>query len=137
MRIVWVTRLLLILSSVLPVKLLRIRRSDGADSNLVFSHLLGTGKNIVDTNFLSDLTSDTIDFTASADCNNFYSSLQLFNTTFANTVDRHAPIITKVIPDNNRPPWMDNEFLDARRTRRRIYKLWKRTRSVELKQELV
>ena len=94
-------------------------------------------KNIVESKFLSDLTSDTTDFTTSADRNNFYSSLQLFNTTFANTIERHAPIITKVIPDNNRPPWMDNEFLDARRTRRRIYKLWKRTRSVEHKQELV
>ena len=55
--------------------------------------------NIVDSNFLTDLTSDSIDFAANADHNNFCSSLQLFNNTFANTINRHAPIITKIIPD--------------------------------------
>ena len=32
---------------------------------------------------------------------------------------------------------MDNEFLDARRNRRRLYKKWRRTRSEEHRQELV
>ena len=94
-------------------------------------------KNVVHPDLVTDFTTDSTNFLANFDHNNFNSSLQLFNNTFGNTVNRHAPVITKTISDTNRPPWMDNEFLDARRKRRKLCKLWLRTRSDEHREQFV
>ena len=93
-------------------------------------------KDVVIADFHNDLKNDSDTFFANADCNNFNSSLNMFNNIFGKTVNNHAPMLTKTI-QNNRPPWMDTEFLDARRKRRKLYNQWKRTRSDEHREELV
>ena len=94
-------------------------------------------KGVVMPDFHTDLKNDCDTFLARADCNNFNSSLDMFNNIFGNTVNNHAPVLTKTIQNVNRPPWMDTEFLDARRKRRKLYKTWKRTRSDEHREDLV
>ena len=58
----------------------------------------------------------------------FKDALDSFSTVCMDVLDHHAPIITKVVAVATRPKWMDKEFIDARKTRRRLYKKWKRTR---------
>lgn len=94
-------------------------------------------KNVDRTNFCNDLKRNATSFMENSDSNNFYSSFELFNNLVTNTVNDHAPLTTKIIENDNRPPWMDNEFLDARRARRRAYKKWKRSKSDEHREDFV
>ena len=94
-------------------------------------------KNVNTVNLSNDLERNTACFLENCDSNNFHSSFELFNNLVANTVDDHAPLTTRIINNDDRPPWMDNEFLDARRTRRRAYKKWQRTKSDEHRETFV
>ena len=84
-----------------------------------------------------DLTNDSLSFVENADCNSFASSLNLFNDTFGNTINKHAPLCTKTVLANNRPPWMDREFTEARKERRKLFKKWKQSNSDNDRTEFV
>ena len=88
-------------------------------------------KDIDLNHFQSDLLDATDTFLNNADCNDFHSSLSTFQNIFTDTVTKHAPLMTKTVTASNRPPWMDKEFLDARKERRKLYKKWKTSRSNE------
>lgn len=94
-------------------------------------------KDVIITDFHTDLTTGTATFLDNADCNDFHSSLQLFGNIFTGEVNKHAPLITKTVKCINRPPWMDNEFQNARKKRRRLYKQWRKSRSAEHREEFV
>ena len=94
-------------------------------------------KDVVIEDLNADLTIDSQTFVQNADGNNFQASLDLYNNMFGSTINKHAPLTTKTLQDNNRPPWMDTEFLDARKKRRQLYKKWKKSRSDEDREEFV
>ena len=50
---------------------------------------------------------------------------------YKSVVDIHAPITTKVVSTSNRPPWMDSEFVNARKQRRQLYKKWLKQKTEE------
>ena len=94
-------------------------------------------KDVVIADLNADLANDSLTFVQNADGNNFHASLSLYNNIFENTINKHAPLSTKTIHANNRPPWMDAEFQDARKKRRQLYKKWKKSRSNEDREEFV
>ena len=87
--------------------------------------------------FQADLVDGTANFTNIADGNDFHSSLSSFQNIFAEVVNKHAPVITKTVNGFSRPPWMDKEFLDARKRRRNLYKRWKKSLLDEHREEFV
>ena len=86
-------------------------------------------KNICLPDFHADIVNNTFRYVEEADKNNFKSSLDLFNDIYSETVDRHAPLVSKVVNASTRPPWMDSEFVAARKERRQLYKKWKREKN--------
>ena len=92
-------------------------------------------KNVDMHEFLSDISIDTNRYITEADPNNFCSSIELFFDIYGNTVDRHAPVITKQVNTVTRPPWMDAEFVAARKNRRILYRKWKKHRTLENRAE--
>ena len=96
---------------------------------LTSSHEEISYRNFKDINmpqFCSDVSVDTIRFVRDANVDDFSSSVQLFLDMFGSTVDRHAPLVKKMVIASNRPPWMDAEFVAARKCRRQLYKKWLR-----------
>ena len=81
--------------------------------------------------FHSDILADTNKFVYDANGDNFHSSVQLYFDMYGSTVDRHAPLVKKMVTTFNRPPWMDAEYVAARKRRRQLYKKWLRERSDE------
>ena len=63
--------------------------------------------------------------------------LVFYNNLFERTLNNHAPVVTKTINANNRPPWMDREYTDARKERRKLYRIWKKSNSNQDKEEFV
>ena len=59
----------------------------------------------------------------------FASCLDNFNTSLSNCIDKHAPIQRSKIKYKVRPPWIDHEFVLERAKRRRLEKLFKKSRS--------
>ena len=86
----------------------------------------------VDMNvFQADISTDTNNYILEADDMDFKSSVDLYFNTYGSTVDKHAPVINKLVNTTNRPPWMDSEFVAARKERRILYKAWKRDTTLE------
>ena len=59
----------------------------------------------------------------------FGNAINLFNETFGNIVNNHAPIISKSVQNVSLPKWIDGEFRFARSQRRKSYKKWVRTQN--------
>ena len=83
------------------------------------------------TKFCTDIITDTTKYLAESDGNDFKASINSFLNIYSSTLDRHAPVINKVVNTANRPPWMDSEFVAARKERRILYKKWKKERTDE------
>jgi hypothetical protein len=81
--------------------------------------------------FHADISSDTNRYLVEADETDFQSCVELFCNLYGCTVDKHAPVVTKLDSTFNRPPWMDSEFVAARRERRILYKKWKKDKTVD------
>ena len=50
-----------------------------------------------------------------------------YNTTLSSLLNKHAPIQSRKIRNRSRPPWFDDEIMQARRDRRKAEKRWRRT----------
>ena len=50
-----------------------------------------------------------------------------YNTTPSSLLNKHAPIQSRKIRNRPRPPWFDNEIMQARRDRLKAEKRWRRT----------
>ena len=74
--------------------------------------------------FQSDIGEVTNNFISEAHGDNFMDAVDLYSDMYESIVNRHAPLVTKVVNTCNRPPWMDSEFVDARKRRRQLYKKW-------------
>ena len=61
-------------------------------------------------NFASDQLLDQADFGY---------TINMYNKTLKDTLDKHAPLITKVVKIVTRAPWFDNEYVELRRKRRK------------------
>ena len=88
-------------------------------------------KNIDMNKFQSDIADATNNFISDANENNFLAAVELYNNMYESVVDIHAPITTKVVSTLNRPPWMDSEFVNARKLRRQLYKKWLKEKTEE------
>ena len=86
-------------------------------------------KNLSLPEFSTDIINKTCQYIDVANVNDFKSSLDLFNNTYGGIVDKHAPLVSKVVNVSTRPPWMDSEFVAARKERRQLYKKWKRQKN--------
>ena len=53
--------------------------------------------------------------------------VNLYNTTLSNTLDAHAPVITKTIRSRPLVPWYSMEINEARRERWKAERKWWRT----------
>ena len=81
-------------------------------------------KNVDMSQFKEDIIVDTNNYVREANGYDFDSCVQLYFDMYGSTVDRHAPVIKKVVNMVNRPPWMDSEYVVARKQRRQLYKKW-------------
>ena len=54
--------------------------------------------------------------------------INLYNTTSSNTLDLHAPVVTKTIKSRPLVPWYCVDIKEARRERRKAERKWRRTR---------
>ena len=70
-------------------------------------------------NFASDQLLDQADFGY---------TINMYNKTLKDTLDKHAPLITKVVKIVTRAPWFDNEYVELRRKRRKAEKLFRQTK---------
>ena len=94
-------------------------------------------KNLVLPNFHDDIINCNQRYVVNADPNDFKSSLDLYVNTYGNIVNNHAPIVNKVVNTVTRPPWMDLEFVTARKERRQLYKKWKRQKTDQSKSNFI
>ena len=60
----------------------------------------------------------------------FETSIKLYENIFKSVVDNHAPLITKIVNSLPRPPWMDAEYVAARKERRQLFKIWQKDKNV-------
>ena len=86
-------------------------------------------KNVDLSSFQNDIANNSNNFQTNCNAADFEESLSLFNQIFGETVNNHAPLVTKSVDINPKPGWIDSEFKAARNVRRRLYKTWKRTKS--------
>ena len=61
---------------------------------------------------------------------NFEKSIKLYENIFKDVVDNHAPLVTKFVNSLQRPPWMDAEYVAARKERRQLFKIWQKDKNV-------
>ena len=52
-----------------------------------------------------------------------------YNETLSKLLDKHAPKQTKSVQVRPPSPWMSNEIIVAKRRRRYLERIWRRTRS--------
>lgn len=81
--------------------------------------------------FHADISLGTAKYLSEASNLDFKSCIELYNNIYSDTVNKHAPIITKVVNAVNRPRWMDREYVEQRKQRRILYKEWKNEKSPE------
>ena len=86
-------------------------------------------KNLVLPNFHTDIINCTDRYIAEADINDFKSSFDQYCSIYGTTVSEHAPIVNKFVNAVARPPWMDSQYVLARKGRRQLYKKWKQQKS--------
>lgn len=81
--------------------------------------------------FHADISLSTNKYLSEADGSDFKSCVNLYSKIYSDTVNKHAPIISKVVNTVNRPPWMDSEYCALRKERRKLYKKWKKDNTDE------
>ena len=81
--------------------------------------------------FQADMSLSTQKYLSEADSSDFKSCVNLYFDIYSETVNKHAPIVSKVVNTVNRPPWMDSEYLAVRKQRRKLYKKWKKSKTDE------
>ena len=126
----------------LDISNIYIEQPDRSDHSLVFfqmeCNLHSSGKreisfrnfkNVDHAVFKRDIESSLNNFLLNCNESNFAESVSLFNTVVGKVVDFHAPIVTKYVESNPKPGWIDQEFKTARSERRKLYKIWKRTKN--------
>ena len=59
-----------------------------------------------------------------ADC----IDMDLFNSQLAAVMEKHAPVVRKRISARHKTPWYDDVALDMKHEKRRLEKIWKRSR---------
>ena len=62
-------------------------------------------------------------------CTNFESAIKSYNQAMTDIIDKHAPLKVKTVCTRSRPSWMDREYVDARAKRRKLEKVYQRSRS--------
>lgn len=93
-----------------------------SSSSQVASYRNIKGINLVE--FSSDICSqlDNVSFTE-----DFQASYKEFSNITNNTLDRHAPLITKKLVGKNNIPWQDSEYRNERALRRKLERKWKKS----------
>ena len=81
--------------------------------------------------FQADISLCTNKYLSEADSSDFKSCVDLYANIYGDTVNKHAPVISKVVNTVNRPPWMDSEYVALRKQRRILYKKWKKDKTAE------
>ena len=61
----------------------------------------------------------------------FQSNYSRYKDASQKLVDKHAPVISRNVCERNKPPWIDEEYIAARKKRRKFEKVWKKSRSDE------
>ena len=79
--------------------------------------------------FNSEISLGTDKFLSEANDLDFKACLDLYYNIYSETVNKHAPIISKVVNNANRPRWMDSEYVSMRKQRRILYKRWQNNKS--------
>ena len=126
-----------------------VEKPDKSDHSVIFfkmhCNFQSNGKREISFRSLKnvDLQSFTRDIETNLDlfienCNdeNFSESVSLFNQVFGDVVNNHAPIVTKSVEINPKPGWIDQEFKSARSERRKLYKIWKKSRKTSDREKL-
>ena len=57
--------------------------------------------------------------------NDLYMLLDCYNTTLRSLLDDHAPVCSRRIATRPRPPWFNEDIIQARRDRRKAERRWK------------
>ena len=71
--------------------------------------------------FQTDISIGTDKYLSEADGTDFKSCVDLYCNIYSDTVNKHAPVISKVVNSVKRPPWMDAEYVALRKQRRTLY----------------
>ena len=81
-------------------------------------------KDVVLSNFHNDISSSSQIILKESVGLTFEESINLYTSVFKNVVNSHAPFISIEVNSPKRPPWMDAEYIAARKERRQLYKIW-------------
>ena len=84
-------------------------------------------KNINEEAFRSDLLRD-LESNQLLGQTEFGCAIDVYNNTLKNTLDKHTPLITKVVKLVPRASWFDSEYVELRRKRRKAEKLFRQTK---------
>ena len=84
-------------------------------------------KSIDMLHFMKDLESSELATIDSQSTRSTSELVQLYNETFANLLDKFAPVKTKVIRDRPETFWFNEEIRDSKRERRQSERLWRKT----------
>ena len=82
-------------------------------------------KDVVLPTFINDVADCSETFLNESYDIDFKASVNLYEQTFKTLVDNHAPLVNKMVNSSPRPPWMDAEYIAARKERRQLFKIWK------------
>ena len=135
--------------TVLDISDIYIEKPDRSDHSLIFFLMncnlesnhkrqisFRNVKNVDIDSFRSDIETNLDVYLSNCNVENFSESVSLFNRVFGEIVNLHAPLITKSVEVNKKPGWIDQEFRSARSERRKLYKIWKRTKSIADRKKL-
>ena len=91
-------------------------------------------KNVNIDQFKEDLSAKVTSYMSNVNATaSFKDALNGYNMLCDMCVRDHVQNKTVTITGTSRPKWMDSEFLESRRERRRLYKKWLRTRDDSVK----
>lgn len=93
-------------------------------------------KNVDMNLFRSDMADRVANYLLSDDVD-FKAGLGRFYDMCIDSVDTHVKSKSVTINVNPRPKWMDHDFLSARRQRRKLYKIWRRSNDDNDKQQFI
>ena len=72
----------------------------------------------------------TVNLSGMQDCTTFESKVELFQSRLHKCYDKHVPLYESKIHHNERPFWMDHEYVVQRALRRKLERTYKRTKSI-------
>ena len=75
------------------------------------------------------------DYFYSVELSDFETNYRKFDYMARSVVDKHAPVVTRAIKNNNKPSWMDAEYIECRTKRRRLERKWKTSKTDAYRQE--